>query len=71
MSMTLQGRMSGGRHSLHGTPVEFRIVYAVALVGAVLYGVTGGRRGQGSLLSESREVAWNLALNTIPQTPFG
>ena len=71
MAMSLEGQMHAGRRSLHGAPLEFRIVYAVALVGAVIHAVTGGRRGHGSLLASSREVAWNLALNTIPQTPFG
>ena len=71
MSVMLQGQMGSTRRSLHGTPIEFRIAFGVAFAGAVIYGVLGGFRGHGSLVAESREVAWNLALNTIPQTPFG
>jgi len=71
MSMTLEGQMGERHRSLHGTPIEFRLVYSVAFVGAVVAGLIGSRERHGPLLTESREAAWNLALNTIPQTPFG
>ncbi len=71
MSMTLEGQMDSGHRSLHGTPIEFRIVYSVAFAGAVVSGLIGGRKHHGPLLASSRDAAWELALNTIPQTPFG
>lgn len=71
MSMTIDGQMTTDRRSLRGTPIEFRLVYSVAFAAACLSGLTGSRAHDGPLLSEARTIAWNTALNTIPQTPFG
>jgi|GEM_PF-6764377 len=71
MGVMVEDHMDEHQHMLRGTPIEFRIVYSVAFVGACVSSLAGHRRQGRPMLVEAKEAAWRTALNTIPQTPFG